>query len=273
MTTSPRTRRILWTACAALVALSAGAGCRQRMADQPYYRPLEHSDFFPDGRSSRPLERGTIHRAQYLETDPIATGLTAEEWSRAYEYGVPAKPDAPPLADADKILRAIGAPRYDQRVAGQPKVYVEAFPFAIGQAELKRGQERYTIFCAVCHGPLGNGQGKIWERGYLTPTSFHTQKVTPTEVDLKNKDERLGFSRGYRLWGHDIPMDQVPPGYVFEVITKGYGGMPSYSAQIPPDDRWKIIAYIKVLQMSQRTDPAKLPADVKKLLDAAGGKP
>lgn len=263
-----------------LLALLAAApllatGCRQRMSDQPYYRPLEYAEFYKDtdgGRASRPLERGTIHRAQYLETDSIATGLTLDEWGRSYEFATPAKVDAPPLTDAEKVRRAIGAPRYDPRVPAQPKVFVDAFPFKIGQTELKRGQERYTIFCAVCHGPLGNGQGKIWERGYLTPTSFHTQKVTPTEVDLKNKEERLGYSRGYKLWKIDIPMDDVPVGYYFEVITRGYGGMPSYSAQIPPDDRWKIIAYIRVLQMSQRTDPAKLPADVKKLLDEAGGK-
>ena len=92
-------RAAIWAICAAALALS-GAGCRQRMADQPYYRPLEESEFFPDGRASPPLERGTVHRAQYLDADPIATGLTAEEWGRSYEYGVPArldqtKPDQP----------------------------------------------------------------------------------------------------------------------------------------------------------------------------------
>jgi hypothetical protein len=265
-----------------LVAVAAGAllsaGCRQRMADQPYYRPLEQTDFFPDGRASRPIERGTVHRGQHLESDPLVTGLTADEWARSYEYAIPAKVDQTkpdqPLPEAEKIRRAIGAPRYDQRQGGQPKVFVEAFPFAITQADLKRGQERYTIYCAVCHGPYGNGQGKIWERGYLTPTSFHTTKVTPTEVELKNPIEKLGYSRGYKLWGHDIPMDQVPYGYYFEVITKGYGGMPSYSAQIPPADRWKIIAYIRGLQMTQgTTNPAALPPELKKALDAAGGAP
>jgi hypothetical protein len=122
----------------------------------------------------------------------------------------------------------------------------------------------------VCHGTLGNGQGKIWERGYLTPTSFHTRKVSPTEIDVKNP-QGLGTSRGYSLWGHTVPMDEVPVGYIFEVITKGYGGMPSYSAQIPPQDRWRIIAYIRVLQLSLRPD-AKLPPEVKNLLDGAGGK-
>jgi hypothetical protein len=272
-----RTTFVLWVVCAAGLSLTGGTGCRQKMADQPYYRPLEGSDFFADGRASRPLERGTVHRAQRLESDPIATGLTAEEWGRVYEYETPAKPDSPIMIDAlkvpdpEKIRRAVGAPRYDQRVAGQPKVYVEEFPFPITQTELKRGQERYTIYCAVCHGPLGNGLGKIRERGYLTPTSFHTSKVSPTDEDLKNPAEGLGISRGYKLWGHPIPMDQVPVGYFFEVMTKGYGGMPSYSAQIPAPDRWKIIAYIRVLQMSQRTDPAKLSPEIKKLLDAAGG--
>lgn len=265
--TSHRSVRFCLFTFAFLLPAIAG-GCRQKMADQPYYRPLETSDFFPDGRASRPLERGTVHRAQRLETDPIATGLTFEEWTRAYDFGKPMSIDAAPLSDADKKLRAVGAPRFAP--GEEPKVYVTEYPFEITQSDLKRGQDRYTIFCAVCHGPLGNGQGKIWERGYLHPTSFHTQKVTDKEVTVSNP-QGLGISRGYSLWGHTVPMDQVPVGYIFEVITKGYGGMPNYSAQIAPADRWRIIAYIRVLQMSQRTDPAKLPPDVQKLLAAAGG--
>lgn len=247
--TTSQTSFIAAALCIAGLALTGGTGCRQKMADQPYYRPLEGSEFFPDGRASRPIERGTVHRAQYLENDPLVTGLTAEEWGRSYEYAVPADPNSPAVA-GEKVKRAVGTPRYAP--ADPTKVYVTEFPFAITQADLKRGQERYTIFCAVCHGPMGNGQGKIWERGYLTPTSFHTAKVTPTEVTVNNP-QGLGISRGYSLWGHTVPMDQAPVGYYFEVITKGYGGMPSYSAQIPPADRWKIIAYIRALQMSQRS--------------------
>lgn len=258
-------RPALWAVCVATLALS-GAGCRQKMADQPYYRPLEETDFFSDKRSSRPLEHGVIHRAQYLESDPMVTGLTADEWKRSYEYSVPiAKLDAPPFTEEERKLRAVGAPRYAPKDA--IKVYADEFPFQITRADLKRGQERYTIFCAVCHGPLGNGQGKIWERGYLTPTSFHTKPVTADEVALKNPDEGLGLARGYKLWGLRVPMDEAPAGYYFEVITKGYGGMPNYSAQIAPADRWRIIAYIRALQWSQRTN-----TDIKKLLDEAGGK-
>ncbi|AMV24516.1 hypothetical protein VT84_08970 [Gemmata sp. SH-PL17] len=251
--------------------LPTTVGCRQKMADQPYYRPLEATDFFEDGRASRPLERGVIHRAQRLETDPLVTGLTAEEWKRSYEYRVPPKVEVPALSAEDRILRSVGAPRYNPKAADKPKVYVDEYPFQMTHADLKRGQERFTIFCAVCHGPLGNGQGKIWERGYLVPTSFHTKKVSPSELDVKNP-QGLGMSRGYSTWGISIPMDEVPVGYYFEVMTKGYGGMPSYSAQIPAADRWRIIAYIRALQLSQSADAAKLPPEIKKLLDETGGK-
>jgi mono/diheme cytochrome c family protein len=252
---------------ALFAALPLAAGCRQKMAEQPYYRPLEQADFFPDKRASRPLEAGTIHRAQRLESDPLVTGLTAAEWGLAYKYNLPMKLDAqtklpPALTEEQRKERSVGAPRYDQRVAGQPKVYVEEFPFPITQEHLKRGQDRYTIYCAVCHGPLGNGQGKIWERGYLTPTSFHRQKVDKNEVDVSNP-QGLGVSRGYSLWGVGGPtnpmhLDEVPVGYIFEVITHGYGGMPSYSAQIPPEDRWKIVAYVRALQYTQKA-PGKQP--------------
>ncbi|HEV3438730.1 MAG TPA: cytochrome c, partial [Gemmata sp.] len=151
-----------------------------------------------------------------------------------------------------------------------PAIYVQSYPFEITQTDLKRGQERFTIYCAVCHGPLGNGQGKIWERGYLTPTSFHTDVVGDHEVRVEHpRDVPLGYSRNYGLWGIKIPLRDVPVGYIFEVITKGFAGMPSYSAQIPPADRWRIIAYVRVLQLSQYAPDS---AEVKSLVNA-GGKP
>jgi hypothetical protein len=243
------------------------------MAQQPYYRPYEPSDFFPDGRSARPLERGVIHRAQYLETDPRATGLTLEEWQRAYALAAQPNVDLKTPTPIENRELAIGAPRYDPRDKDKPRIYVEEFPFPLTEADLRRGQERYTIYCAVCHGPLGNGQGKIWERGYLTPTSFHTQKVSPQEIDVPQPpDVPLGYSRGYALWGIKIPLREVPVGYYFEVITKGYGGMPSYAAQIAPEDRWRIIAYIRTLQLSQRVPADWLPANMRSQLDAGGNK-
>jgi mono/diheme cytochrome c family protein len=250
-------------------ALPALGGCRQRMSQQPYFRPYEQSDFFyytdpvdkqlKPQSASRPLERGVIHRSQHLESDPLVTGLTQEEWGRIYARGPEPKVDLAKPTPIEDRENAFGLPRYDQRDAGNPKVYVEQFPFEITADDLERGKERFTIYCAVCHGPLGNGQGKIWERGYLNPTSFHTKMVGEHEVDVSNKQAPgapLGHSRGYALWGITIPMSEVPVGYYFEVISKGYGGMPMYSAQIPPADRWRIIAYVRALQLSQGEQPA-----------------
>jgi mono/diheme cytochrome c family protein len=140
--------------------------------------------------------------------------------------------------------------------------------------DLARGQERYTIYCAVCHGSLGNGQGKIWERGYLNPTSFHTEIVGKNEIAVTNAPATpLGYSRGYSLWDIKIPLREVPIGYVFEVITKGYGGMPSYSAQISAADRWRIVAYVRALQYSQHAPANTLPQDIATKVNGAGGNP
>ena len=257
--------------------IAAAAGCQQKMAEQPYYRPYEPTESFADHRSNRPLEPGTVHRGQYLDSDPMATGLTREEWGRFWKRDEnSAKVDvdavANPVGDRTK---AFGAPRFDPR-AGQPfsgaKVYVTEFPFEITPADLSRGGERFTVYCAVCHGPLGNGKGKIWERGYLKPTSYHTERVEPEEPVETAPAVPMGYSRGYARWGILIPIREVPPGYVFEVISKGYGAMPDHAAQIKPEDRWRIIAYVRVLQMSMHADAATLPDDIKKKVEG-GNKP
>jgi mono/diheme cytochrome c family protein len=248
-------RWLLLSVSCLLVALATG--CQQKMAQMPFYKPYEPTDSFPDGRSNRPLEPGVIHRAQPLEESPLVSGLTAEEWTRARRTGVAPKADGaapPPGAPGPEREMAIGAPRYDPRQAGEPKVYNAEFPFEITSADLLRGQERFTIYCAVCHGPLGNGKGKIWERGYLKPTSYHTEKVSEYEPDETGPDVPLGFSRGYARWGIRIPVREVPVGYIFEVITRGFGAMPDHAAQIPPADRWRIIAYVRTLQYAQKPE-------------------
>jgi mono/diheme cytochrome c family protein len=95
------------------------------------------------------------------------------------------------------------------------------FPFAIDQRAMARGQERFNIYCSPCHGRLGNGDGMIVRRGYRRPPTYD--------------DERLR---------------QAPVGHFFDVITNGFGAMPDYAAQIPPEDRWAIIAYVRALQLS-----------------------
>jgi mono/diheme cytochrome c family protein len=170
-------------------------GCRQQMAEQPRYDPLEPSTFFADGQSARPLVPGTVAHDEPLTVDtPLYTGKAGEK-------------------------------------------FVEAFPFAVTLDGLKRGRERYDIFCSPCHSRLGDGNGMIVQRGYTRPPSFHTDRLRA-----------------------------APAGYFFSVMTDGFGAMPAYAAQIPPQDRWAIIAYIRGLQLSQHATLAEVPPEERQKL-------
>jgi mono/diheme cytochrome c family protein len=175
-------------------------GCQQQMAKQPSYRPLQPSEFFDDGRSARPLVAGTVPYSAEPDRPALATGR---------------------VPNADSMQEPL-------------KEYVTVFPFPITKQDLLRGKERFTIFCSVCHDAAGTGHGKIVERGYTMPPSYHTS-----------------FSRGLERRGVKVPLRDAPVGYFFEVITNGYGAMPDYATQVPPEDRWRIIAYIRALQYSR----------------------
>jgi cbb3-type cytochrome c oxidase subunit III len=108
--------------------------------------------------------------------------------------------------------------------------FVDLFPFPVTQDVLQRGQERYNIFCSPCHDRTGNGGGMIVQRGYRRPPAFHIDRLR-----------------------------QQPPGYFFDVITRGFGVMPNYAQQIPPHDRWAIVAYVRALQLSQHATLADVP--------------
>jgi mono/diheme cytochrome c family protein len=246
-----------WKRAALCLCLLAAPACQQKMAQQPVYRPYEASNFFPDGRSARPIVAGTVSRGQYLDDSPRMTGLT--EKGRAARAA--AKNDA--AAGAEPLPLA-GAPN---NVAN----FVEAFPFQISVDDLKRGQARYTAYCTPCHGALGNGGGKIVERGFLRPPSFHTHKLEVNEPDERTGDLPLGYSRGFHRFGVRVSLREVPVGYIFEVISKGFGGMPDYAVQVAPDDRWRIAAYIRALQLSQGATAAEFQA-AGAAADGKGGK-
>lgn len=230
------TKIVAFLACFLLPA------CQQQMAKQPSYnRPLQPSDFFADGRSARPIPVGTVARGRPLDDSPLVRFLKTER---------PQMPAGGGAAGGAGLVVAAERP-------ARPDEYVNAFPFPITEKELQRGQERFNIFCAMCHGPAGYGDGKIVERGYLKPTNYHDE-----------------LSRGFERRGIKIPLRDAPVGYYFEVITQGFGGMPDYAGQVPPADRWKIIAYVRALQWSQAAKPAELPEDVRaKALKAIEGKP
>lgn len=121
----------------------------------------------------------------------------------------------------------------------------EVFPAPVTKAVLDRGHQRFDVYCSPCHDRAGTGHGMIVMRGYKQPTSFH--------------DERIR---------------SMPPGYFFDVITNGFGIMPSYAAQIPVDDRWAIAAYIRALQLSQHATLADVPeAERQALINPTAGTP
>ena len=126
---------------------------------------------------------------------------------------------------------------YTGKAAGKP---VEAFPFAVSAAVMERGHERFDIFCSPCHGRTGSGDGMIVRRGYRKPPTFHQDRLR-----------------------------QAAPGYVFDVITNGFGAMPDYAQQIPVRDRWAIVAYIKALQRSQHAPLDRVPAGGRAALESA----
>lgn len=106
----------------------------------------------------------------------------------------------------------------------------DTLPFPVTREVLARGQERFDIFCAPCHGRLGNGQGMVVRRGYSPPPSFHIDRLR-----------------------------EAPVGHFFEVITKGFGAMPDYAVQVPAGDRWAIAAYMRALQLSEHATLADVP--------------
>jgi hypothetical protein len=114
---------------------------------------------------------------------------------------------------------------------------VEDFPFAITDSIMRRGQERFNIFCSPCHGRLGDGTGMIVQRGFPKPNSFHDDSVRVK-----------------------------PAGHFFDVMTNGFGRMYSYAPSIPVNDRWAIVAYVRALQYSRQVKLQSLnPAEQAKL--------
>jgi mono/diheme cytochrome c family protein len=120
---------------------------------------------------------------------------------------------------------------YTGKVGANPGDYM---PFPVTADVVQRGRERYNIYCAPCHSQTGDGRGLIVQRGYQQPPSYHTERLR-----------------------------KAPLGYLFDVMTNGFGAMPDYASQIPPHDRWAIVAYIRALQLSQNAAASDVPSGQK----------
>lgn len=226
-----KTTRDCWPVCRLLpLVLCLLPACQQKMAVQPSIRPYEPSSFFGDGQAARPAVQGTVARG-YLRVDQHLFGEKVNQ-----RAGPQALATALIGAGSGSLLGLVDVAAGGIVGKGGMAEYsgIETFPFPVTLDVLKHGQNRYMIYCVVCHDALGTGQGKIVERGYTRPPSYHIDRLR-----------------------------QAPVGHFFDVISKGYGSMPSYGNQVPPRDRWAIIAYIRALQASQHFPVDKLPADLR----------
>jgi mono/diheme cytochrome c family protein len=188
----------------AFAALMVIAGCRQDMQDEPKMIPQRGSAMFPDHRSARPQVVGTVARGQLLEDSYFYTG----------------------------VVQGPNGYRQEQ----------DLMPFPVTMEVLRRGQERFNIYCTPCHSRVGNGLGEIVYRGYKPAGNLHDQ----------------------------VRMAQ-PISHYFYVMTHGYGAMPDYSEQLTAADRWAVAAYIRALQLSQEANIKDVPAglQVQNLKDIA----
>jgi len=196
-----------------LLAALLLAGCQQKMAGQPSYQPLEASSFFGDGRASRPLVAGTVARGHLQTNVALYTG---------------------------RKTRAKPIPEGQLKGRDENQDFIDDFPISVDEQLIRHGRDRYVIYCAVCHDPLGTGRGKIVERGYTRPPTYHQPRLR-----------------------------QAPVGRLFAVISEGYGSMPSYATQIPPEDRWAIVAYLRALQLSQHFAEVDLTDEMRQQLATA----
>ncbi len=202
-----------------IVSLVAG-GCQQKMAAQPSYDAFQACEFFDDGTSAQHPPPNTVARGHLRLDTALYTGRVppAEQESETGDNGAAQGGDE---TNTQKTLAA---------EASAFVGVVDEFPLPVTREIVEHGRNRYMIYCAVCHDALGTGRGKIVERGYSRPPSYHIERLR-----------------------------RAPVGHFFRVITEGYGSMPSYAAQIPTRDRWAIVAYVRALQLSQHYPEDELP--------------
>jgi mono/diheme cytochrome c family protein len=223
------------------------SGCRMDMQDQPKYKTFRAGDqkFGVNGASVRPPVEGTVARrgagAEYRDGDDyFYTGKTAGQTGTASAVSGAAVPGASVLgmsADASAAAAvASGAHVHGASETTAATGGPDVFPINIDEAALERGRNRFQIYCVVCHGFTGEADGMIVRRGFRKPPSYYEDRLQE---------------------------GATPAAHFFDVITNGWGAMPDYAAQIAPEDRWKIIAYIRALQLSRKVKMDELSPEAR----------
>lgn len=212
------------------------------MDDAPKWKPQTKSEFFVDGRTMRQPVPGTVP----FSSMPISAGTLSEkpEWATAY------------MEESENFLRSDKA--YFEGV-GEGGAYLDTIPASVkvDKALLLRGQERFNIYCAVCHGRLGDGKGMVGQQWSYAVPSFHDPKYT------------------------DLKQNQGKDGYIFFTARNGVPDatagkppkMPGYAHALSVRDTWAIVAYIRTLQEMDKGVASDIPAAERESLEAKRVKP
>jgi len=191
-------RATVWGGVVLIAASIALTGCRKiDMSEQKKVGTYEATPIFLDGTEARPLVGGTVPR-----NPTRVPGLPYNSTWAPGPAGASTRPSGTSIPPEIPISRQL----------------------------IERGQERYNIYCYVCHGRLGDGNGMVVQRGFPRPPSFHNGRLNDPK--------------------------QTPDSHFYDVISNGFGAMYSYAERVAPEDRWAIVAYIRTLQASVAANPA-----------------
>ena len=195
----------------------------QDMGMQPKFREQQSNELFADGRADRPEIIGTVARGQLQADDHLYRGF---------------------------------AMATDEKTGKPAAKFFDGFPSSIkvDAKLLNRGQDRFNIYCSVCHGYDGYGHGPVNERGLQLQAQEHGNWVQAANLTTD-------------------PVKSRPAGHIYNTINVGIRNMPGYGPQIPVRDRWAIVAYVRALQLSQDVPTKLVSPDVIKAGEAAAPAP
>ena len=206
--------RFLKLACLTLFASALLAGCHTDMWSQAKVTPYDEdeSGIFKDGAANRPVPKGAVAQGWERLDDARYTGFEGDKLTNKFPATLDLDGES---VDTNKDMLKV----------------------------MKRGKERFHIYCSHCHGETGNGKGMITQRGLTLkrePANYHSERLR-----------------------------KMPVGHFYDVMTHGFGIMFSQASRVKPDDRWAIVAYIRALQLSQNVKQADMTAeDLKKMEEA-----
>jgi len=174
------------------------------------YKPQAENDFFNDNRNDRPVVPGTVERGYMWDTGDV--------FEDDYTYNVAENP-----------------PLYTGK--NEDGSWYRGFPIPVDMALLEMGQEKYEIYCTVCHGATGDGNGITKSYGMLTVVGYHSDRLR-----------------------------DMAEGEIYNTIVNGKNTMYPYGDKLTPEERWAVVAYVRALQTAQNARAEDVPATQQKEL-------